>query len=115
MSKVESRKISMVKNRPVQDPCFRMSETFAKLTKNFPENKVRNPCPKIYRNFRNILKLSKMIKNFENQRSPSKGYTRRAYDGRRVYDRRRVYDVNEVLGDRVKTKPNDPKIRSELL
>ena len=43
MSKVEGRKISMVENRPVQDPCFRMSETFAKLNKKLTKNKVRNP------------------------------------------------------------------------
>ena len=30
----------------------------------FPENRVRNPCPKIYRNFRNMSKMSKMIEIF---------------------------------------------------
>ena len=39
--------LSDFETSPVQDPCFRMSETFAKLTENFPETSVQNPCPKI--------------------------------------------------------------------
>ena len=62
-------RLSTVETSPVQDPCFRMSENFAKLT----------DIPEIYRNFRNMSKLSKMIKNFENRRSPSKGYTATSY------------------------------------
>ena len=30
---------------------FRTSETFAKITENFPENKVQNHCPKLLENF----------------------------------------------------------------
>ena len=47
----ESQKFLKVETSPVYLPWFRMSENFAKLTENFPEN----------RNIRNMSKLSKMI------------------------------------------------------
>ena len=46
--------LSDFETSPVYLPWFRMSENFAKLTENFPEN----------RNIRNMLKLSKMIEIF---------------------------------------------------
>ena len=58
-SKVESRIVSTVENRPVYVPWFRMSENFAKLTENFPEN----------RNIQNMSKLSKMVEIVENDQN----------------------------------------------
>ena len=71
---VESQKFSKSKIFEVQNwtkikQGFRTSKNFAKLTKNFPETLVRNPCPKIYRNFRHMSKMFKIYRYFRDAKS----------------------------------------------
>ena len=70
------------KTRPKENRNFRMSETFAKLTKNIPENayqkyqktiKVRNPC---------LKRRPKILRKFQ---SETRKFRRRVHDGRCVF------------------------------